>query len=99
VDPEDLEGTIHKAAQIILNDGVVVFPTQAFYGLGANSFSFRAVEKVYRIKQRALSKPILREGLSDKTEGSLKTDSDLNCRPDGTLSFGSNGSGFCHRLD
>jgi L-threonylcarbamoyladenylate synthase len=59
VDPENLGDTIHKAAKIILNDGVVVFPTRAFYGLGANPFSVRAVEKVYRIKQRAPAKPIL----------------------------------------
>lgn len=59
VRPENLEDSINKAAQIILKEGIVVFPTRAFYGLGANAFSCEAVEKVYRIKQRDPAKPIL----------------------------------------
>ena len=59
MDPKNLGDTIYQAAQIILDDGVVVFPTRAFYGLGANSFSRKAVERIYRIKQRAPTKPIL----------------------------------------
>ena len=59
MDPKNLGDTIYQAAQIILDDGVVVFPTRAFYGLGANPFSLRAIEAVYRIKQRSPIKPIL----------------------------------------
>lgn len=59
VDPENLQDSINKAAKVILEDGIVVFPTRAFYGLGANAFSFKAVEKVYQIKQRNHSQPIL----------------------------------------
>ncbi len=59
VDPENLADSIDKAARVILEDGIVVFPTRAFYGLGANAFSSKAVEKVYRIKKRGPTKPIL----------------------------------------
>lgn len=59
VDPGNLRDSINTAAKVILEDGVVVFPTRAFYGLGANALSFKAVETVYRIKERDHSKPIL----------------------------------------
>jgi len=59
VDSENLGDSIDKAAKVILEDGIVVFPTRAFYGIGANAFSFKAVEKVYHIKQRNYSQPIL----------------------------------------
>ena len=50
---------LQQAAAIILNDGVIAYPTETVYGLGANALSNVAVEKVYQLKQREKNKPIL----------------------------------------
>jgi len=50
-----------KIAQIISalkKDKLVIYPTETFYGLGANCFSERAVAKIYRLKQRDGDKPL-----------------------------------------
>lgn len=54
--PPDL---IKKAAETITNGGVVIFPTRYLYGLGADALNPDAVERVYQIKQRPLTKPLL----------------------------------------
>jgi len=48
-----------EAAEIILNDGVIGYPTETVYGLGANALSDAAVEKVFELKGREKNKPIL----------------------------------------
>lgn len=45
-------------AQIIKQGGIVIFPTETVYGIGANALDKEAVKKLYKIKQRPLSKPI-----------------------------------------
>jgi len=50
---------IVEAACIIRNGGVVVFPTRSLYGLGADAFNAKAVNKIFNIKQRPANKPIL----------------------------------------
>ncbi len=47
------------AATRIIGGGVVVFPTQSLYGLGANALDAAAVDKVFRIKARPPEKPVL----------------------------------------
>ncbi len=54
-----LESSVTQAAQTILNGGVIVYPTETVYGLGANALDSRAVEKVYQVKSRPKSNPIL----------------------------------------
>lgn len=39
--------------------GVIAFPTETSYALGANPFNPQAVEKVFRLKKRASAKPLL----------------------------------------
>ena len=55
-DPED--NVISEAAKIIKNGGIVSFPTETVYALGANAYNEEMVAKVYRIKRRDRSKPI-----------------------------------------
>ncbi|MFC1812478.1 L-threonylcarbamoyladenylate synthase [Thermodesulfobacteriota bacterium] len=50
--------SIKAAAEIIKSGGIVFFPTQFLYGLGADALNIEAVKKVFAIKQRSLSKPI-----------------------------------------
>ncbi len=47
------------AAQTILNGGVIVYPTETIYGLGGNALEPKVIERVYDIKQRNRSNPIL----------------------------------------
>lgn len=49
---------LEKAAEIILRGGLVIYPTETFYALGANALNKEAVEKVFKVKKRSLSKPI-----------------------------------------
>jgi len=49
-----------KDIQSVLNSGgVIAFPTDTFYGLGADPFSPDALSKVFQIKQRPADKPLL----------------------------------------
>ena len=48
---------IIKAASVIQQGGIAVFPTDTVYGIGCNPFDKKAVEKVYSIKSRDKSKP------------------------------------------
>jgi L-threonylcarbamoyladenylate synthase len=49
---------LKKASDIIKNDGIVVYPTETVYGIGANIFSNVALEKVFAIKKRDKDKPV-----------------------------------------
>jgi len=48
-----------KAKKILENDGVVVIPTDTLYGIVASVFSPKAVEKIYKIKERDKTKPLI----------------------------------------
>lgn len=47
-----------KAADVLRAGGVVIYPTDTLYGLGADALSNEAVEKIYRIKGRDEKKPV-----------------------------------------
>lgn len=53
-----LEVVIEKAIRVLSRDGLVVYPTETFYGLGVDALSETAVYKVYEAKQRPIGKPI-----------------------------------------
>ena len=44
---------------VLDSGGVIAFPTDTFYGLGADPFNPEAVSKIFRIKQRPADKPLL----------------------------------------
>ncbi|VAX20228.1 Hypothetical YciO protein, TsaC/YrdC paralog [hydrothermal vent metagenome] len=48
---------LREVADIILNDGVMVYPTDTIYGLGCDVFSKKAAERISRIKKRDPLKP------------------------------------------
>ncbi|MBV1702432.1 MAG: threonylcarbamoyl-AMP synthase [Hyphomicrobiales bacterium] len=50
---------IAMAAAIIQADGIVAFPTETVYGLGANARSPRAVAKIYEAKGRPTFNPLI----------------------------------------
>src|ERR1700740_2398142 len=50
---------IRKAAQIVRSGGLVVFPTETVYGLGANAVDATAVAKIYELKGRPRTSPLI----------------------------------------
>jgi len=47
-----------SAARFVIGGGVIVYPTEIVYGLGANALDEQAVMRVFQIKKRPLSMPI-----------------------------------------
>ena len=56
VEPES--AAIEIAAQIIREGGLVAFPTETVYGVGANLLNKNVIERLYRIKRRPSDKPL-----------------------------------------
>ena len=50
---------IERAAQILRAGGLVAFPTETVYGLGADASSARAVRKIFAAKGRPLDHPVI----------------------------------------
>jgi L-threonylcarbamoyladenylate synthase len=50
---------IRTAAEIIRSGGLVVFPTETVYGLGANACHASAVQKIFALKGRPASSPLI----------------------------------------
>ena len=50
---------IHAAAQLIQAGGLVAFPTETVYGLGADAFNVDAVRKIFHVKKRPSCDPLI----------------------------------------
>lgn len=50
---------IEQGARIILDGGLVVFPTETVYGLGADAFNEKAVENIFKAKGRPGDNPLI----------------------------------------
>lgn len=50
---------LNKAAKCIIEDGLVVFPTETVYGIGANALVKEAVDKIYVAKGRPSDNPLI----------------------------------------
>jgi L-threonylcarbamoyladenylate synthase len=50
---------IEKAAGIVRAGGLVAFPTETVYGLGANALDAGAVQKIYALKGRPSNSPLI----------------------------------------
>lgn len=60
MDPENIDYNIIKeAAEIINNGGVVVFPTETVYGIGADALNDEAVDKIFKAKGRPQDNPLI----------------------------------------
>ena len=55
---EDVE-KLRQAAEFLKNGGLVVFPTETVYGLGANALDETAVRKIYKAKGRPSDNPLI----------------------------------------
>jgi len=54
----DLEEQVKKGVGILKRGGVVAFPTDTVYGLGADAFNPEAVERIYLVKKRPRHLPL-----------------------------------------
>ena len=52
------EEKLAEAVRVLREGGVVAFPTETFYGLGADARNEAAVEKIFRIKGRNFRNPL-----------------------------------------
>lgn len=48
----DLKQQLEKGIAILRQGGIIVYPTDTIYGLGASMTSRQGVERIYRVKQR-----------------------------------------------
>jgi L-threonylcarbamoyladenylate synthase len=58
VDKPNLEYALEYSTRLILSGKVIAFPTDTFYGLGADPFNLSAITEIFRIKHRSAERPI-----------------------------------------
>ncbi len=56
---EIMNGQIEKALQVLKEGGIILYPTDTVWGIGCDATNEKAVEKVYKLKQRADSKSLI----------------------------------------
>lgn len=56
---ENWDNAIEEAAQVIREGGLVAFPTETVYGLGADAQNAQAVQKIYAAKGRPADNPLI----------------------------------------
>lgn len=49
---------INKAVGVLKKSGIIAYPTDTIYGLGANIFDQKAVKRVFKLKGRSFDKPL-----------------------------------------
>lgn len=64
---EEHEEELALAAEIIKRGGLVAFPTETVYGLGANALDEKAAEKIYAAKGRPSDNPLIIH-IADKSD-------------------------------
>ena len=54
----DISPKLEKAISILVGGGVIAYPTDTVYGLGACSDNVKAVKRVYEVKNRPMDMPL-----------------------------------------
>jgi L-threonylcarbamoyladenylate synthase len=52
------EESLKRAAEVLNAGGVIIFPTETVYGIGALAKNDQAIKRIYKIKKRSLDKPL-----------------------------------------
>jgi L-threonylcarbamoyladenylate synthase len=50
---------IERAAEILKQGGIVAFPTETVYGLGASVFNTQAIQRIFQVKGRPQDNPLI----------------------------------------
>ena len=48
---------INRVCEVLEEGGLIVYPTDTFYGIGCNLFNKKGIQLIYRLKNRPLKKP------------------------------------------
>jgi L-threonylcarbamoyladenylate synthase len=56
---QELDYSIDKAISVLQKGGVISFPTETYYGLGVDPLNEDAVRRLFVLKKREITKPIL----------------------------------------
>jgi L-threonylcarbamoyladenylate synthase len=59
IDPSNTEQAFSRCSDVISSGGVIAYPTDTFYGLGADPANPAAVKRLFEIKGRGTDQPIL----------------------------------------
>lgn len=59
IDPAHPEAAFSRAREVVRSGGVIAYPTETFYGLGADPGDPAAVKRLFEIKGRPADQPIL----------------------------------------
>lgn len=60
IDKEQIDyNLLEEAVNVIKNGGIVAFPTETVYGLGANGLDIKAIEKIFAAKGRPQDNPLI----------------------------------------
>ena len=54
-----MNSEVRRAAQILRAGGLVAFPTETVYGLGADASSAKAIARLYEVKRRPADHPVI----------------------------------------
>ncbi len=48
---------INKVVQVLDHGGLIIYPTDTFYGMGCDLFNKKSIQRIYQLKRRPLKKP------------------------------------------
>jgi len=48
---------IRRVSEVLESGGLIVYPTDTFYGIGCNLYNKKGIQLIYRLKNRPLKKP------------------------------------------
>lgn len=57
--PDEMFADVRRAVEVMKKGGVILYPTDTVWGLGCDATNPEAVARLYKIKERADSKPML----------------------------------------
>ena len=51
------ERLLRKAVDVLLDGGLIAYPTDTCYAIGCDLYNTRGIARIYQIKRRSLAKP------------------------------------------
>ena len=58
INPENpQQRLINRVCEVLENGGLIAYPTDTFYGIGCDLYNKKAIQMIYRLKNRPLKKP------------------------------------------
>jgi L-threonylcarbamoyladenylate synthase len=55
----NFQSAINRAVESLLSGGLVAYPTESFYGLGVDATNEEAIQRLFWVKRRQSSRPVL----------------------------------------